>query len=66
MQKDVLKELNAALEAARQELNSTTDDNMAPVAIRLRQATEAAQTSIHAYQELQAAIDKSLELTVTE
>lgn len=61
MQKDVLKELNAALEAARQELNSTTDDNMAPVAIRLRQATEAAQTSIHAYQELQAAIDKSLE-----
>lgn len=61
MQKDVLKELNAALEAARQELNSTTDDNMASVAIRLRQATEAAQTSIHAYQELQAAIDKSLE-----
>lgn len=61
MQKDVLKELNAALEAARQELNSTTGDNMAPVAIRLRQATEAAQTSIHAYQELQTAIDKALE-----
>lgn len=61
MQKDVLSELNAAIQAAQQEVGASTDENIAEVAVRLRKATTEAQTSIEAYRELQAAIDKALE-----
>ena len=61
MQKDVLSELNAAIQAAQQEVGASTDENIAKVAVRLRKATTEAQTSIEAYRELQAAIDKALE-----
>lgn len=61
MQKDVLSELNAAIGAAQQELNAETDENLSIVAIRLREATDAAETSVKAYQDLQATIDKALE-----
>ena len=46
MQKDVLSELNAAIQAAQQEVGAPTDENIAEVAVRLRKATTEAQTSI--------------------
>lgn len=61
MQKDVLTELNAAIGAAQQELNADNDESLSAVAIRLREATDAAETSVKAYQNLQATIDKALE-----
>ena len=62
MQKDVLTELNAAIAAAQQEVSSETDENTAEVAIRLREAAEAAQVSIQAYGNLQTAIDQALDV----
>ena len=43
MQKDVLSELNAAIQAAQQEVGAPTDENIAEVAVRLRKATTEAQ-----------------------
>ena len=56
MQKEVKTELNAAIQAAQQEVNADTDENTTEVAIRLREAAEAAETSITAYVGLQQAI----------
>ena len=61
MQKDASSELQAAIQAAQQEVGASTDENIAEVAVRLRKAVTEAQTSIEAYRELQAAIDKATE-----
>ncbi len=61
MQKDVLSELNAAIQAA-QEMVSSADEDIAEVAVRLRKAVTDARMSVEAYGELQAAIDKALEV----
>ncbi len=61
MQKDVLSELRAAIQAAQQEVGAATDENITGVAVRLREAVADAQSSIGAYRDLQAAIDEALE-----
>ena len=61
MQASVLATLEAAIEAAEAELEKSTADNYPNVSTPLREAMEAAQTSIQAYADLQAAIDAALE-----
>ena len=56
MQKDLKTELNAAIQAAQQEVDAATGANTAETAVRLREAVEAAETSIEAYAGLQEAI----------
>lgn len=60
MQKEILTELNAAIENARQAAEATTDENLTPAACRLKEAANAAQNSIQAYEALQTAIEKAL------
>lgn len=66
MNKDVVTELNAAIEAAQQEMNAETDENISTVAIRLKEATLTATTSIQAYKDLQATIDEALAINPDE
>ena len=66
MQKDVVTELNAAIEAAQQETDATTDENVTAVAARLQEAVKAAETSIQAYKDLQAVIDEALAVDADE
>ena len=66
MQKDVATELNAAIEAAQQETSAATDENVATVAARMKEAVAAAETSIQSYKDLQAVIDEALAVDADE
>ncbi len=62
MQKSIHTELLAATQAATQELNATTDENLTTVATRLRKATTDAKESVEAYADLQSSIDEATTL----
>ncbi|MCD8317819.1 MAG: hypothetical protein LUC45_02720 [Paraprevotella sp.] len=59
MSAQVRTELNAAIQEAQQEMQATTADNLTSVAIRLREATAQAQTSIETYQTLQKVLEQA-------